>query len=140
MKLIEWTKMTPRLAYVVLAVAMPGGITLAAEPAPAPPQAQISVSGMSRGYTNEEVRGLIARGVEAAVADDRATATQWVFSVQAAPGNHPQTQIVATLRSGSAREVSGFFTSPNLGTAPTSLFVEEVRQFAKRLLRRSDIG
>jgi hypothetical protein len=92
------------------------------------------------GYTNEEVRGLIARGVEAAVADDRATATQWVFSVQAAPGNHPQTQIVATMRSGSAREVSGFFTSPNLGTAPTSLFVEEVRQFAKRLLRRSDIG
>jgi hypothetical protein len=132
MKFGKVNNLTRFLTSGALSVAVSCGTTLAATPA------QISVTGLSRGYTNADVRGLIARGVEAALAEGGTAPTSWLFSVQSAAGNRPQTQIVATLHFGNARQVSGFFTSPNLGTAPTSVFVEEVREFAKRLLRRAD--
>jgi hypothetical protein len=126
-------KRTLILAGLALGFALSSETALAA-PADAP--VHISVSGISRGYTNADLRDLIERGVQAALADDHATQSSWSFSVQTAPGNRPQTQIAATLQSGNEHPVSGYFTSPNLGTAPTGQFVEEVREFAKRLLRR----
>jgi hypothetical protein len=131
-------ELTPFLACVALSVAMPCQITRAAPPGSARPEMHVSVSGISRGYTHDALRGLISRGVSAALANDRAAATHWSFSIQTAPGNRPETQIAATLQSGNALAVSGFFTSPDLGTAPSSVFIEEIREFAKRLLRRSD--
>lgn len=123
------------LACLALSVAISCGGALAAEPASSTTQVHISVSGMSRGYTNEDLRNLIAQGVEAALVDGQSAPTRWHFSIQAAAGNRPATQIVATMQSGNAHEVSGFFTSSSLGTAPTSLFVEEVRELARRLLQ-----
>jgi hypothetical protein len=130
MKLAALDKSATLLAGLALWVAVPCEATLAAPPL------QISVSGTSRGYTNTQIRDLITRGVAAALTDDRAASTRWYFSIQSAPGNHPRTQIVATMRSGDAREVSGFFTSPTLGTSPSSLFVGEIHDFAERLLQR----
>jgi hypothetical protein len=131
MKLIKFMMLAPLLTCIAVSVAVASDAALAAGVNPV----QISVSGISQGYTNEELRGLIARGVEASLADDRGPPTHWVFSIAAAAGNRPETKIVGTLRSGNGHAVSGFFTSSTLGTAPSSLFVEEVREFAKRLLK-----
>jgi hypothetical protein len=131
MKINELNISAALLAGIALGAAIPGGGALAA------PAAHISVSGISRGYSTADLKRLVARGVGEALADDGGAPTRWWFTIQPAPGSGARSQIVATLQAGNALAVSGFFTSPSLGTAPSGVFVREIHAFAARLLRRA---
>jgi hypothetical protein len=95
---------------------------------------RISVQGSGRGFTQPAVTALISRAVGLAEAAAGSGGRTWSFVLKAGGDNRPTTLVVGEVQDREHRPVCGFFRSASLGTAPPIVFVEEMQQFARRLI------